>query len=145
MRQHLLNSTLNPTSRSPSPEPLTHAQEQAALRAETIQAFHTIPGDDEEDDILVPREKTKDELEQEEEEYRDFLKRQVGEDIENLITIEKTGDLPNVIEEKVDADEAASPKKKRKKEKRKDESDHEFLMKYVFLNCQKLHLDSFNL
>ena len=48
MKQHVLNSTLNPNSRSPSPEPLTHVQEQVALRAETIQAFHTQTGDDEE-------------------------------------------------------------------------------------------------
>ena len=41
MRQHILQSQLNNTSRSPSPDPEpTHVQEQAALRKETISAFH---------------------------------------------------------------------------------------------------------
>ena len=127
-----MNSTLNPTSRSPSPQPLTHAQEQAALRVETIQAFHTGAGgeDDEDDDLLVPREKTKDELEYAEEEYRDFLKRQVGEDIENLITVEKPNDVATaIIEEQADSGGPSNPRKKRKKEQRKEESDQDFLMK----------------
>lgn len=105
MRQHVLKSQLEATSRSPSPtlqEP-THVEEQAALRKETITAFHTAVasekdasvnggnGDDDGDDVddfLIPREKTKDEMEQEQEEYREFLAREVGEDIGELVTVE---------------------------------------------------------
>ena len=81
---------LNPSSRSPSPEPLTYVQEQSALRKEAIEAFHSatkgqdeaIDEDGSDDDLLVLREKTKDEIQKEEEEYRDFLQREVGEDLE---------------------------------------------------------------
>ena len=79
MRQAALEAQLQP-SRSPSPEPLTHVQEEAALRKETISAFHSagISNGDDEGDLLILREKTKDEHEQEEEEYRVFLEREIG-------------------------------------------------------------------
>ena len=38
-----------------------------------------------EDDLLIPREKTKDELEQEQEGYRRYLEQEVGQDIGDLI------------------------------------------------------------
>ena len=67
-----MNAILNDEgSRSPSPEPVkpTYVEEQQQLRDETINAFHgtiiTNEGSDD-DDILVPREKTKDEVEKEE-------------------------------------------------------------------------------
>ena len=70
LKEHVLKSLLEPGSRSvsPEPQPLTHNQEQAALRTETISAFHHAVSEDEEGDLLIPREKTKDELELEEEE-----------------------------------------------------------------------------
>lgn len=143
MRQHFLNSTLNPNSRSPSPVPElpTHAEEQVALRKETISAFHTavsVPEDDEdEDDLLIPREKTKDELEYEEEEYREFLAREVGEDISKLVTVDENPLTADTEVEKgagsssVAVSEKAQKSKKRKgkDKRRKEETDHEFLMK----------------
>ena len=144
LRQHILNSNLNPTSRSPSPAPLTHVAEQAALRKETISAFHTAvadpSGSDDEDDLLVPREKTKDELEHEQEEYRDFLAREVGEDISKLITIENAdagneegesskNELTKEVENK--KEEKKKKKRKEKSKKSKEEEDHEFLMESV--------------
>lgn len=152
MRQHILNSTLKPSSRSPSPTPAepTHVEEQAALRKETISAFHTAvasgSGSEDEDEILVPREKTKDELEREQEEYRAYLTREVGEDIGGLVTIEEgVGALEeegreerDVAEPEVHGDEEGEKKKKKKKKKgkgkekkSKEEADHEFLMKCI--------------
>lgn len=142
MRQHALQSALNPISRSPSPEPLTHVKEQEILRSETIAAFHTAVHDDEdeEDDLLILREKTKDELEHEEEEYRDFLQREVGEDLGELIMLDADeGELGRVKDEAEESEEETVEKKrKRKKEKKtgkdvtkksKGEEDQEFLMK----------------
>lgn len=118
--------------------------EQAALRKETISAFHTAVADpsdsDDEDDLLVPREKTKDELEHEQEEYRDFLAREVGEDISKLITIENAdagdegGESPkNELTKEVENKKGEKKKKKRKEKskKSKEEEDHEFLMESV--------------
>lgn len=143
LRQQALDAVLNPHgSRSPSPAPLTHVEEQRALRSETISAFHRAAAGDEEDeqdedDLLVPREKTKDEIEREEEEYREFLEREVGEDLRTLVTVEGT----QVREEAGDDEKKAKKKgkkerkKKREKEevqgKTKEEEDQDFLMKYV--------------
>jgi hypothetical protein len=120
------------------------------LRKETIAAFHgaVVEGrartreessedkddnGDGDDDFLVPREKTKDELLREEEEYRAFLEREVGEDLAGLITVEGS-----VLDG--DAVEEADPKGKKKRRKKeqgkidstKEQEDHEFLMKFVF-------------
>jgi protein KRI1 len=146
LRQVALEAQLNP-SRSPSPEPLTHVQEQQALRKETISAFNTVTQEGEgDDDFLVPREKTKDDQEHEEEEYRAFLEREVG-DLKNIIggdniSLKVEGELENN-----DDGDVQRKKKKRKKSVKdqpdetekikrtrgsKEEEDHEFLMKYVF-------------
>lgn len=145
LRQQAIDSVLNPRgSRSPSPQPLTHVEEQRALRSETISAFHHAAAareDEDEDELLVPREKTKDELEREEEEYRAFLEREVGQDLKTLVTIEgdsvKVGDGDGIEEGK----KKKKGKKERIKEKEasqgqaprksKEEEDHEFLMKYA--------------
>ena len=114
---------------------MTHVQEQRALRDETIAAFHTaVNGAEDEDDILVPREKTKDELEQEEEEYQEFLKREVGTDLKELITVEEGSSA--LLTEEPETDKKAKKEKKTKKSKEmskksKTEQDQEFLMKYV--------------
>ncbi|KLO11074.1 Krr1-domain-containing protein [Schizopora paradoxa] len=146
MRQHILNSTLNPNSRSPSPVPAlpTHVEEQAALRKETISAFHTAvsgPEDeeDDEDDLLIPREKTKDEIEHEEEEYREFLAREVGEDISKLVTVDENPFSAEAEAEKgvgtssvIGSDKLKKNKKGKGKDKgRKEETDQEFLMNYI--------------
>uniref|UniRef100_D8QA87 Kri1-like C-terminal domain-containing protein n=1 Tax=Schizophyllum commune (strain H4-8 / FGSC 9210) TaxID=578458 RepID=D8QA87_SCHCM len=135
-----LENALDRGSRTPSPEPVTHVEEQRALRDETIAAFHTaVDSADDEDDLLIPREKTKDELEREEEEYRTFLEREVGEDLSHLVSVESAAGTSAAVEEA----EEESPKKKKKKEKKKaekgqekgrkskEEEDHEFLMNYI--------------
>ena len=146
IRQHALASALQDAtgSRSPSPEPLTHVQEQSKLREETIAAFHTaVDEDGDEDDLLVLREKTKDELEKEEEEYRAYLQREVGEDLSGLITVETEG--TELGADAADAQEG-SPKKKRKKEKKekpgksKQDEDQEFLMKSGPLSFHAAHM-----
>jgi protein KRI1 len=126
IRQVALESALNPPSRSASPPLLPHAEEQRALRSETIAAFHNVADEDEDDDFLVPREKTKDEMEREEEEYREFLAREVGENLEELVTIEE--DVIGAREgEKNDAKDNDS--KDKGKGKVVQETDQEFLMK----------------
>ncbi len=98
--------------------------------------------------MLVPREKTKDEVEREEEEYREFLKREVGENLDELIRVEKDGDggVLDDVKEEVEEEEKEEGKGKGKKKKRKskekdgkgkkkEEEDHEFLMKCVLKPC----------
>ncbi|KAH0829126.1 KRI1-like family C-terminal-domain-containing protein [Lanmaoa asiatica] len=152
-------------SRSPSPEPrpLTHTEEQALLRSETRAAFHgatnsEAQGDD--DDLLIPRSRTRDEIELEEEEYKAFLEREVGEDLHNLVTVdtnevvgasesvEIVGDYDKTHEGKKkkgkkerekekernqEKDEVQGKKSiKKRNKKSKKEADHEFLMNYIF-------------
>ncbi|KAI0333246.1 Krr1-domain-containing protein [Cubamyces sp. BRFM 1775] len=141
MRQHALASALEGAqSRSPSPQPLTHMEEQEELRKETISAFHTAvksQDDVEEDDFLVPREKTKDEIEQEEEEYRAFLQREVGEDLTGLVTVDpdSAGILDGADEEEPIGGKKKKAKHEKQKEKKpaknKQEEDQEFLMNYI--------------
>lgn len=143
-------------SRSPSPEndtrPLTHVEEQEALRRETIAAFHGAAAQIGEDDILIPREKTQDEREREEEEYRAFLEREVG-DLKELVTVDVDDeDEDEVVKEdeeeegEADQEDTTTEKKKKKKKKKskktaegqaepvkktKAEQDQEFLLKYA--------------
>ena len=147
IRQAKLDSMLH-GSRSPSPDtevprPLTHAEEQENLRKETITAFHAaVP---ESDDFLIPRDKTKDEIETEEAEYRAFLEREVG-DIRGLVSIDRypevstLGAIGEVGSEDGGAEEFERRTKKNLKKskvdisgmnqkKTKAEEDQEFLMK----------------
>ena len=149
LRQEKLAAELAFTSRSPSPDPdapkpLTHVQEQTKLRDETVAAFHTaVSGDvSDEDDLLVPREKTKDELQREEEEYQEFLRQEVGEDLHELITIDGSaidihGNAPNDEgdgdgkKKKKKKDKGRGKEKGRPKTKEKEKEDQEFLIKCV--------------
>ena len=90
----------------------------------------------------MPREKTKDELQREEEEYQEFLRREVGEDLHEFITIDGNaidihGNAPN---DEGDGDGKKREKKKDKgkgkekgrpktKEKEKEKEDQEFLIR----------------
>lgn len=139
MRQVVLESALNPVSRSPSPQPLPHAEEQRALRSETIAAFHDATREVDDDDFLIPREKSKDDLEREEEEYREFLAREVGEDLEGLVTIEE--DVVGAREVEENEDKEKKSKKAKDKGKGK-ETDQEFLMKYIVLSHYMLFLET---
>ncbi|KAF5385845.1 hypothetical protein D9615_002328 [Tricholomella constricta] len=151
IRQVALESALNQESRSPSPEPLPHVEEQRALRDETIAAFHNaVPDDDDddEDNLLVPREKTQDEREQEEEEYHAFLKREVGGDLRELVTADINAEETMVTgqDEILEGEDGKGEKKTKKKVKKakdgeaskdtlpgksRQESDQEFLMNYI--------------
>ncbi|KAE9408719.1 Krr1-domain-containing protein [Gymnopus androsaceus JB14] len=130
MRQAALEAQLEPDSRSPSPEPLTHAEEQRRLRNETIAAFHQDGNDNGDgDDLFVPREKTKDEQEREEEEYRSFLEREVGGDLKALVAVEES-----IWKDEPTSQTVNDKKKKKKKSKdsgKGDEDDQEFLMNYI--------------
>ncbi|KAF9777857.1 KRI1-like family C-terminal-domain-containing protein [Thelephora terrestris] len=149
LRQEKLAAELAFTSRSPSPDPdapkpLTHVQEEKKLREETVAAFHTaVSGDaSDEDDLLVPREKTKDELEREEQEYHEFLRREVGEDLRQLIEVDR--DVIGVHEDAPSGQGDSESKKKKTKDKgkkkekgrpeaqeKKEKEDQEFLMNYI--------------
>ncbi|KAJ6590018.1 KRI1-like family C-terminal-domain-containing protein [Mycena vulgaris] len=134
-----LQSALLSRSASPeAPEPVTHVEEQRRLRDETIAAFHAVEGDEEED-WLVPREKTMDEVAREEEEYRTFLEKEVG-DLRDLVDV--GGD--SAVVEQLQEEESGSKKKKKKKEKKsneegsskaagssKQEQDQDFLVNYI--------------
>lgn len=129
MRQAALEAQLQHDSQSPEPEPLTHAEEQRRLRDETIAAFHQDDHDNSDgDDLFVPREKTKDEQEKEEEEYRSFLQREVGGDLKALVAVEESlwKEEPN----SPSGGDINKKKKKRSKHSGKgDQDDQEFLMK----------------
>jgi protein KRI1 len=144
IKQQNLEAALRPESRSQSPEPLTHVKQQEELRKETIAAFHTaIDGVDDEDDLLVPREKTKDELEREEEEYQEFLKREVGQDLRELITVDEESSalLVEELEEVNKKKKVKKPKKSEAKSgKSKAEEDQDFLLKCVHAPLCKPHI-----
>ncbi|PIL32876.1 hypothetical protein GSI_04994 [Ganoderma sinense ZZ0214-1] len=148
IRQHALAAALEDASgsRSPSPEPLTYVQEQERLREDTIAAFKAaVEGADEDVDFLVPREKTKDEIEREEEEYRAFLEREVGQDLAEIITVEDDAGVVGGIGGEDEEGEEEKPKKKKKSKtekgksketkakagKSKQDEDQEFLMNYI--------------
>ena len=139
------------TMRSSSPEapspPPTHVAEQAALRAETIAAFHSSAADtgyaerQEEGGLFTLREKTRDEIEQEEAEYRAYLEREVGP-LEKILDLGEEEKAEEAILRKqeedmhVPLDEADSGKKKKKKKGKKvvekrEETDQDFLIKCV--------------
>jgi protein KRI1 len=137
IKQHALNGILNrDESRTPSPGPKTYVKDQELLKQETILAFkEAVSSDCDDDEFLVSREKTKDEIEQEEEEYREFLEREVGQiaDIKELITVEEGVERVHVEGE----GETFMPRKRDKKKKKKkaneetgtEQSDKDFLLK----------------
>jgi protein KRI1 len=132
IRQAALESALHTASRSPSPAPLTHVEEQHALREEIVSHFRNAVSEEEDDDdddtLLVPREKTKEEAEREDEEYREFLKREVGGDLDALVTVqEDTLGVWEASEDDPKRKEKTKPTKGNKKGRR--DADHEFLMK----------------
>lgn len=140
-------------SRSPSPPPLTHVEEQSILQSEMRAVFHSAvdslnKGDDVEDDLLIPRSRTRDEVEQEEEEYKAFLEREVGEELRELITgdvgntTDRDQEIASSKEDQVDKKDrmkrkkekldAKGDKESKKSKKSKEDEDHEFLLNYIF-------------
>lgn len=104
--------------------------------------------DDSDDDLLVPRHKTQDELDLEEEEYREFLTRAVGEDISGLVEVEREdGWLARGAAVEEEPVKKKKGKKERKKEKetagkasgkRDDDADQKFLLECVSYPCHLL-------
>ncbi|KAI9465171.1 KRI1-like family C-terminal-domain-containing protein, partial [Lactarius psammicola] len=142
-----LSRSASPSASSPLPP--THAEEQAALRAETIAAFHTSTAADEvakqeereEGGLFTLREKTRDEMEREEAEYRAYLEREVGP-LEEILDLGEEGKTEGEVRRQEDDDththpaEAETGKKKKKKKGRKrgeerKETDQEFLINYI--------------
>ncbi|KAH9961622.1 KRI1-like family-domain-containing protein [Russula compacta] len=142
------------TSRSaspedPSPPPQAHVAEQAALRAETIAVFHSSAaardpdaGDAEQEEggLFTLREKTRDEVEREEVEYRAYLEREAGPvekilDLGEEIKVEDETRRQGTEDMSVHPDEAEPGKKKKKSRKRvadeRKETDQEFLINYI--------------
>jgi protein KRI1 len=137
LKQQNISAILDPKSRSVSPRLPTHVEEQEALRSETISAFHkSVAANDRESDsddgLLVLREKTTDENEREEEEYKEFLEREVG-NVKELLWVEpKSETVANGVTPEDSVGEGSKQKKKKKKgaEKAKNEqSDQDFLIK----------------
>ena len=129
-------------SRSPSPRPLTHEEEQRALRDETIAAFHHSVDNqnDDADDLLVLREKTKDELEQEEEEYRTFLEREVGTNLADLVTVDSS--TWQEVQTGKEKKSEGTKRDTRKLVKLKEEENQEFLMKYLITLVSVLYTNA---
>ena len=120
--------------------PLTHVQEERALRAEVTKAFHTaIPGasgpdeeDQEEDDFLVTKDKIVVDDEQARK-YREFLLEQAGGE-EGVREILGMGSFPErmidaEVEEGVEGEKEEDTEEEKKKKIRTKDDDEEFLMK----------------
>ena len=109
------------------------------MKKETVQAFHAAVDDNDDDDLLVPREKTKDEVEREEEEYQEFLQREVGHDLKDLITVDADENAPVVAETEGPTSDKAEKKKRKKANKEekeksgksKEDEDQQFLLECV--------------
>jgi protein KRI1 len=67
-RRNLLEALEGPKD-EPPPQVTTYAQEQQALK----EAFHTIPSDSDEEDLIKPKSKSKTDNATEEQEYQHFL------------------------------------------------------------------------
>ena len=146
LHEQRLAAALDVSTRSSSPEapspPPTHVAEQAALRAETIAAFHSSAADmgyaeqQEEGGLFTLREKTSDEVEQEEAEYRAYLEREVGP-LEKILDLGEEGILRKEEEDmQVPLGDVGSEKKNKKKKGKKvvekrEVTDQEFLIKCV--------------
>ncbi|KAJ3267088.1 KRRI-Interacting protein 1, partial [Borealophlyctis nickersoniae] len=83
-----------------APQPLSHAEEQEKLKQELKAAFHAFGEDEDEDgEFMTIRQKSKDELEREEEEYRNFLLESMasegGEALEDWRSFSQVKDDPD--------------------------------------------------
>jgi protein KRI1 len=125
---------------------MTYVRDQELLKKETILAFkEAVSSDSDVDELLVSREKTKDEIEEEEEEYREFLQREVGQiaDVKELITVEEGVERVHVEGE----GDTSMPRKKDKKKKkskakedtRTEQSDKDFLLKCASTTFHGIH------
>lgn len=112
LKKHLLNAILEPNE---EPQQPTYVEEQAALRSEMVQAFKEAADEDEED-LLVPRER---DGEGGTEEYAEFLEREAGEEIKRVLANGGYGSA----EEDIAEEESKKEKKKKKKKEHADGDD----------------------
>lgn len=93
--------------------------------------------EDDEDDLLVPRSRTRDEVELEEEEYKTFLEREVGEELRQLVTVDIDGGVDSAPaystgkdeRKKKKATKVAETSERKGQTRPKEDEDHEFLIK----------------
>ncbi|KIK82657.1 hypothetical protein PAXRUDRAFT_832162 [Paxillus rubicundulus Ve08.2h10] len=135
IREAALASALAETaSRSPSPEPrLTHAEEQCLLKSEVRTAFHgtvdvQTEGDDDGDDLFIPRSRTRDEIELEEKDYKAFLEREVGEDLRDLVAVNADAGAGGLGEGQDATKSGEGDKLERSKKKKKGKKEREIEM-----------------
>lgn len=128
-----MQSLLGPRSPSPAPQRPTHVEQQRVLRDETINAFRLAVSDDDDDNLegglLTLRERSKDELERQEEEYRAYLEREVG-DLESLVRTTSNHEDDAHVKQS-DDNQKKLEKTSKKRKKRAEDSDDQFLMKYI--------------
>lgn len=126
--------------------PLSHVQEERALRDEVTKAFHTaIGGDEEEEDddgFLVKREKTDTERDEDKEAYRRFLlsngggEEQVrellglgGDEVDEQDEVSDDGEDVAQQEQKAVTDANRQGLERKEKSTRQKKDDDAFLMK----------------
>ncbi|KAG8903821.1 hypothetical protein FRC00_014474, partial [Tulasnella sp. 408] len=135
----LAANILGKPSDEQGPSVPTYAEEQEALRRETISAFHDAIDEDGEDDdgLLVLRKEFKDDVDEEDEEYRAYVQKEVG-DIKQLLWVDEEARAavrPDDEDEEGEQAIAESSKKKekRKKKKKKNPEDEaeQFLANYL--------------
>ncbi|KZT61152.1 Krr1-domain-containing protein [Calocera cornea HHB12733] len=125
LRDMAIDALLNPAR---DEEPVsTHAEEQAALRAETISAFRSVAADD--DDDLLTLRNTTDEMDSAT--YRQFLLEAVGEDdLKAALSIEAEGATGQSARTAHEAEHAKTVRRK-KKDRTDAAADEDFLMNYI--------------
>ncbi|KAJ9094327.1 hypothetical protein QFC19_008013 [Naganishia cerealis] len=132
--------------------PLTHVQEERALRAEVTKAFHTAIGEDEDqeeddDGFLVKRDRTDTEKDEEKEAYRKFLLANGGgeDEVRKLLGLggEEDADVDGDEEIADDGEDVASKAQvdvrdanhqvvaRTEKSAREKKDDDAFLMNYI--------------
>lgn len=133
-KAQLTAALLGKPSDEQGPSVPTYAEEQETLRRETISAFHGAVGDgeDEDDGLLVLRKEVKDDVEEDDEEYRTYVHKEVG-DIKQLLWVDEDaraavrpddeeGGAGHVVAE-------SSKKKEKRKKKREQDEAEQFLAK----------------
>ncbi|KAG8911983.1 hypothetical protein FRC01_005365 [Tulasnella sp. 417] len=136
-KAQLAATLLGKPSDEQGPSGPTYAEEQEALRRETISAFHGAIDEDEGDDdgLLVLRKEFKDDVDEDDEEYRAYVQQEVG-DIKQLLWVDEKARAavrPDDEDEEVQQAVAGSSKKKKEKRKKKDPEDEaeQFLASYL--------------
>lgn len=133
-KAQLTAALLGKPSDERGPSEPTYAEEQEALRRETISAFHGAvgEGEDEDDGLLVLRKEVKDDVEEEDEEYQTYVHKEVG-DIKQLLWVDEAARAavrPDDEEEGAGHVVAESSKKKEKRKKKREQDEAEqFLAK----------------